>query len=235
MTSFRRLLGPAVAALHYPGIRRASRRSFAKVDRPSTPAPPLQRFEGVQLPSSGVGPGLHRRYRVDVAGTAMTPSALIAAFVADPNRFAPIEYATFGEIADPSEPAALEVGGDVMVRISGPFDAPVRVMKVAEDEVVLQTREGHLEAGQIRLAATREGSALRFEITSWSRSAGMDIHLLWWSGLAYELQTVTWTHVCRRAASVSGGRAGTVLVRTEALRGEDWSLLGEAADMTAQT
>ena len=123
----------------------------------------------------------------------------------------------------------LVVGDDVMVRISGPYDAPVRVVDIADDAIRLQTRTGHIEAGQIRFAARQVGDVLRFEINSWSRSAGLDIHLLWWSGLAYELQTVMWTHVCRRAAVVSGGRGGPVHVRTETLPEDDVRLLGEVA------
>ncbi len=170
---------------------------------------------------------MHRRYRIDIEGATMTPSQLIAALVANPNNFSPVEFATFGELGDPSDRCPLQVGDDVMVRLSGPYDAPIRVVELADDIVRLQTREGHIEAGQIQFAARMEGSTLRFDINSWARNAGIDIHILWWTGLAYELQTVMWTHVCRRAAAISGGRGGLVRVRTETIPGEDVALLGE--------
>ncbi len=227
LTAFRRVAGPFVAAGRYPFMRWISRRSYTELNAPSIPAPTLNVFDGVQLPSSGCGPGMHRRYRIDIEGATMTPSQLMAAFVANPNSFSPVEFATFGEIRDPSDTRPLAVGEDVMVRLSGPYDAPVRVVEIADDTVRLQTRDGHIEAGQIQFAARMEGSMLRFDINSWARNAGIDIHILWWTGLAYELQTIMWTHVCRRAAAVSGGQGGPVHVRTETISGEDVALLGE--------
>lgn len=230
-TALRRLAGPFVAAIHYPGIRRASTRSFEVVDVPSSIAPALTRFDGVQLPVDGNGPGLIRQYAITISRPQMTAAELIAAFAARPNDFAPTEYAVFEDPSGDGTDTTLTLDADVLVRLTGPYDAPVRVVDIDDSHVRLQTRSGHIEAGQIVFEAQQDDADVRFTITSWSRNAGPDVSVLWWSGLAYELQTIMWTHVCRRAASVAGGRASTVSVRTETLDGDDLDLLGIVATL----
>jgi hypothetical protein len=225
-TALRRLAGPFVAAVRYPGLRLASTRSFEVVDVPSSVAPALTQFDGVQLPVDGDGPGLVRRYAITISRPRMSAAQLIAAFADRPNDFAPTEYAVFEDPSGDGTDTALRLHSDVLVRITGPYDGPVRIVDVDDSHVRLQTRSGHIEAGQIVFQAQQDGADVQFTITSWSRNAGLDLSVLWWSGLAYELQTIMWTHVCRRAAVVAGGDASKVSIRTETLDGADLDLLG---------
>jgi hypothetical protein len=171
-------------------------------------------FAGRHQPlDAGVGPMLHRSYAVRIAGSAITPEALIDLVSSKLNEAAP-EMAVFRKTRGTS--VALRQGDEFIVRMPGPWDGPVRVVRRDESSFRLATLDGHLEAGEIEFRAVRDGDALRFEIESWAR-AGDRLSALLYNKmrLAKEIQLNMWTHFCVRAAALAGGRpCGGVTIRT---------------------
>jgi hypothetical protein len=107
-------------------------------------------------------------------------------------------------------------GDEFVVRMPGPWDGPVRVVRRDEASFRLATLDGHLEAGEIEFRAAPDGDALRFEIESWAR-AGDRLSALLYNKLrlAKEIQLNMWSHFCVRAAGLAGGRPqGGITIRT---------------------
>jgi hypothetical protein len=162
---------------------------------------------------AGVGPMLHRSYGVRIAGTRMSPSALIDLVSARLNQVSP-EMAVFWKTRGAQ--GSLRQGDEFVVRMPGPWDGPVRVVRRDEASFRLATLAGHLEAGEIEFRAEPEGDALHFEIESWAR-AGDRLSALLYNKLrlAKEVQLNMWSHFCLRAASLAGGRPqGGITIRT---------------------
>jgi hypothetical protein len=167
----------------------------------------------VQSLDAGVGPLLHRSYGVRIAGTSMTPSALIDLVSTRLNQASP-EMAVFRKTRGAQ--GTLRQGDEFVVRMPGPWDGPVRVVRRDAASFRLATLDGHLEAGEIEFRAVPDGDALRFEIESWAR-AGDRLSALLYNKLrlAKEIQLNMWSHFCVRAAGLAGGRPqGGVTIRT---------------------
>jgi hypothetical protein len=169
--------------------------------------------DGLQPLDAGVGPMLHRSYGVRIAGTTMTPSALIDLVSTRLNQASP-EMAVFRKTRGAQ--GALRRGDEFVIRMPGPWDGPVRVVRRDEACFRLATLAGHLEAGEIEFRAEPDGDALHFEIESWAR-AGDRLSALLYNKLrlAKEIQLNMWSHFCVRAASLAGGRPqGGITIRT---------------------
>jgi len=169
--------------------------------------------------AAGSGRMLHRTYAVRIAGSDMKPQALIDLVAGHLNQASP-EMAVFRKTRGaPDE--QLRPGEELVVRMPGPWDGPVRVVRREPDLFRLATLEGHLEAGEIEFRAARDGDMLSFQIESWARAGDKLADLLYNKlRLAKEIQLNMWSHVCLRAAAMSGGRArGGVTIRT---RWVDW-------------
>jgi len=171
-------------------------------------------FGGRHQPlDAGVGPMLHRSYMVRIAGSSMAPSALIDLVSAKLNQASP-EMAVFRKTR--GAPSALREGDEFIVRMPGPWDGPVRVVRREENSFRLATLDGHLEAGEIEFRAEPDGDAMRFEIESWAR-AGDRLSALLYNKLrlAKEIQLNMWSHFCLRTAGLAGGRPrGGITIRT---------------------
>jgi hypothetical protein len=160
---------------------------------------------GVQAPSEGAGPLLHRRYRARILEGGVTAAELIARLGADPNRVAPGALARFVKVK--GEDGRIAVGDEFVVRMPGPWDGPVRVVEATPTSFRFATLDGHLEAGQIEWRALDEDGDLLFGIESWARSGDrlsdlMHNHLR----MAKEVQLHMWTAVIERVARLVGGR-----------------------------
>jgi hypothetical protein len=173
----------------------------------SRPADRLQPLD------AGVGPMLHRSYGVRIAGTGMAPSALIDLLSARLNQASP-EMAVFRKTRGAQ--GTLREGDEFVVRMPGPWDGPVRVVRRDEASFRLATLDGHLEAGEIEFRAEPDGDALHFEIESWARAGDWLSALLYNKlRLAKEIQLNMWSHFCVRAARLAGGRPqGGITIRT---------------------
>ncbi len=154
----------------------------------------------------GVGPMLHRRYRVLVEGGSARAPDLIAAFGSEPNSGTPADVAIFLKTRGRS--GVPQVGDEFVVRMPGPWDGPVRVIAATPTSVRLATLRGHLEAGQIEFRARDvEAGLVEFEIESWARAADRLSHLLYNRvRLAKEIQLNLWLETCLGLAAFGGGR-----------------------------
>jgi uncharacterized protein (UPF0548 family) len=172
----------------------------------------------LQAPDDGVGPLFHRRYRVRIAGSALSPQELMGRFQRDPNAVAPTELARFHKIRGGDE--AAHVDDEYVVRMPGPWDGPVRTVAVTPTRLRLATLEGHLEAGQIEFRAERDG-ALTFTIESWARSATTLSNLLYHRlRMSKEVQLHMWTSLLERVVKLAGGRReGPLEIRTRRVEG----------------
>ncbi len=166
-----------------------------------------------QPAAAGVGPLLHRSYSVNIANTQMTPEELMDR-VADRLNQASPEMAMFRKTQGAD--GGLREGDELVVRMPGPWDGPVRVGHRDGTSFRLDTLEGHLEAGHIEFRAARAGDLLCFEIESWARAGDRLSNLMYNKlRLAKEIQLNMWTHFCIQAATVAGGRLrGGVTIRT---------------------
>jgi Domain of unknown function (DUF1990) len=169
--------------------------------------------DGRQGVDAGVGPMLHRSYAVRIAGSALSPAALIELVTGKLNRASP-EMAVFRKTRGAD--GALRLGDEFLVRMPGPWDGPVRVVHRDATSFRLATLDGHLEAGEIEFRASSAGDALGFEIESWARAGDRLADLLYNKlRLAKEIQLNMWSHFCVRTAALAGGRPqGGVTIRT---------------------
>jgi uncharacterized protein (UPF0548 family) len=176
--------------------------------------PPAVADDAVQRVADGVGPLLHRRYRVRIRGSSSTPEQLMRRFVSDLNAAVPSEVAFFRQLSGSEGPP--RVGDEYVVRMPGPWDGPVRVVRTDARSLRLATLRGHLEAGQIEFHTSCDGDALLFEIESWARAGDWLAHVAYnYLLLAKEIQLNMWTHCCLRACEMAGGRAdGGVSIAT---------------------
>jgi uncharacterized protein DUF1990 len=170
--------------------------------------PPLP--EGVadddlQPAADGVGPLFHRLYRARIRESRMTADEVIRRVGADPNRAAPTELARFLKVR--GEDGGLTVGDELVVRMPGPWDGPVRVAATTAHSFRLATLAGHLEAGQIEFRASELDGDLCFEIESWARSGDRVSNLLYdHLRMAKEVQLHMWTSFLEQVAKLAGGR-----------------------------
>ncbi len=161
--------------------------------------------DGLQLVADGWGPAFHRRYRVRITGARCSSEQLVTALREDPNRAAPTEFAHFERGDDAT--GWLRPGDELLVRMPGPWNGPVRVVHASPTSFRLATLDGHLEAGQIEFRAAPEDGRLVFEIESWARSGDRLSQLLYQRlRMAKEVQLHMWTSLLERVVELSGGR-----------------------------
>jgi uncharacterized protein (UPF0548 family) len=168
----------------------------------------LQRFD------DGTGPLIHRIYRTQIVGSALAPAQLMELIVADLDRMAPSEFATFQKVE--GEKGDFRPGDEYVVRMPGPWDGPVRVIAAAPTRFRLATLPGHLEAGQIEFRVRSDYRSLNFEIESWARSGDRLSDLLYTHlRISKEVQLHMWSSVLRQAAKLADGRLdGGIVITT---------------------
>jgi Domain of unknown function (DUF1990) len=173
----------------------------------------LERSE-IQTPDDGAGPMFHRRYRVRIRGSMLSPDELVQAVAADPDSVSPSEFATFRKL-DGAE-GGMRTNDEYVVRMAGPWDGPVRVAKRQGTMFRLTTLKGHLEAGQIEFRAYEEEGLVVFEIESWARSKDRLTDILYDRlRMSKEVQLHMWTSTLERIAKLSGGtRSGGIEIHT---------------------
>lgn len=212
-------IGIALVSWRYMWRTTPLHRSDETGGRADLPDPPWEEQEekergsGLQPLEAGVGPMLHRSYAVRIVHSAMSPSALIDMVAAKLNKASP-EMAVFRKTRGAEGP--LRAGDEFLVRMPGPWDGPVRVVRRDATSFRLATLDGHLEAGEIEFRAEPAGDALHFEIESWARAGDRLADLLYNKiRLAKEIQLNMWSHFCVRTAALAGGRPeGGITIRT---------------------
>jgi hypothetical protein len=185
-------------------LHRRERPGSAEQDAPP-PWPPGTDLIGVQQPRDGAGALLHRTYRSRIAGSHLGATALMARLQADPNVVAPGALARFHK--SEGDDGRMAVGDEFLIRMPGPWDGPVRCVRVDARSFRFATLDGHLEAGQIEWgAADLAPSEVEFRIESWAApgdrvSNALHHHLR----MAKEVQLHMWISVHERVAKLCGG------------------------------
>ena len=201
----------AVAALLWQRWFGETNEVEVRTPQPVKPETPLVEQEDhakhspLQLAQEGTGDLFNRRYRVEIDKPQLDAKAVMHRIYDDIDWFVPTELATFEKTKGSGEQFA--EGDEYMIHITGPWDGPVRTIKVEPMMFAFATLEGHLEAGEIHFRAADEGeNRLRFEIESWARSKDLLVDLAYdKAGLAKSAQTSMWVLFCRRVAEASGG------------------------------
>ena len=161
--------------------------------------------DDVQRIEDGVGPLFHRLYRARIRDARLSPEELISCLGADPNRSTPTALARFLKVRGAD--GRLAVGDELVVRMPGPWDGPVRVTSATPESFRFATLSGHLEAGQIEFRAMRTAEMLQFEIESWARSGDRLSNLLYHHlRMAKEVQLHMWASFLERVARLAQGR-----------------------------
>jgi hypothetical protein len=175
----------------------------------------------LQLPEHGVGPLFQRVYRARIRDATLSAADVIDRIETDPNCASPTELARFLKVG--GSEGRLRVDDELVVRMPGPWDGPVRVVSATPTALRLVTLTGHLEAGQIEFRARDEDGAIVFEIESWARSGDRLSNLLYHHlRMAKEVQLHMWSSFIEKAARVAGGRlAGGIEITTRKLEGAD--------------
>jgi hypothetical protein len=207
-TLTRRLPGMALATVRWARGTATVTRALVDCDG-RAPAPDADRAlpgdeRSLLRRSRGRGRTYRRLYAVLVDDPRVGPEELVRGLLHDPNRASPTEVAVFHAAS-----ADREVGAEMVVRMPGPWDAPVRVVERTPTSFRLATLRGHMEAGEIEFRASdAPGGRLLFEIESWTRSGDRLFDLLYDKvPVAREMQTHMWVEFCRAAVRRTGGHA----------------------------
>lgn len=165
----------------------------------------------IQGLADGVGPLHRRRYEVRVATTA-TPEQVLATLPEDLDTGTPDMYVRFLD-ADRHAPTRLVVGGELLARLTGPVDGPVRVVAAEPTRVALATLRGHAEAGEIHFSVEPDGHGhVLVAITSWARSSTPMVRWLYEHGGGRNVQAHVWTSLCLAIARRHGRPVGRVVL-----------------------
>jgi len=178
------------------------------------PLPADQFDERSQLLEHGSGALYHRTFTIALAEATLTAHELIDRLADNLNRGVPTEVTSVKPIRAPS--GRLRVGEELVVRMPGPYDGPVRVVHRDETSFRLATLRGHMEAGQIEFRAHDGDGVTRFQIEAWARPGDRLVRFLYsrlW--LASEIQLNMWVRFCLNVARIARARPETgVTIRT---------------------
>jgi hypothetical protein len=200
--------GVAVARylVHRVPMYRRNRRRIEEPEPPDfTRALPGDAAE-LQRPADGTGALYHRRYSVAYTDGRLDAADLIPTLLTNLNAASPVEFSHF-EPLRARDGERLGVGDELVVRLPGPWDGPVRIVDVDDTSFRLATLRGHMEAGEIEFRArTDEHGWTVFEIESWARSGDWMFRWLYDRlPVARELQLHMWSHFCERVVRIADG------------------------------
>ena len=203
-------VGTGLALVRYPFQRvptyRRDRVGDHHADRPDAdrdlPGDPAT----VQRAGDGVGPLYHRRYWIEMTDTELGPEELVARVAEDLNAITPTDMSRFESLGG-GRPEGLAVGDELVVRLPGPWEGPIRVIERTPTSFRFATLDGHMEAGEIEFrAGIEQRGFLRFEIESWARSATRQFRVLYdLVPIAREMQLQMWSRFCTAVADAAGG------------------------------
>jgi len=175
--------------------------------------------DAVQVPDDGVGSSYRRRYHLRLRGSRLGARELVDMVAGDPNLVCPTEVANFERNQESLEQAdGLQEGEELLVRVAGPWNGPVRVVERTPTSFRLQTLKGHMEAGQIEFRARdgEEDGCLVFEIESHARSGTKLFGALYDRGIGRRAQEHMWISFLDQVARQAGAEVvGGIHVETE--------------------
>lgn len=174
----------------------------------------------LQTVRDGVGPLHRRRFEVRIA-TDDAPADVVGGLVTGLDDGTPELFVRFVD-AHGRPLSHLRLGDELLARMTGPADGPVRVVEERPDGLRLATLDGHPEAGEIDFSVAQDGPGhLRFVVRSWARSATPAVRTLYERGGGKDVQAHVWTSLCLAV----GERHGRVVGRVQLLdRVDAWPL-----------
>ncbi len=179
----------------------------ANVGQQKLPAAALQGEKSIQYIRDGHGALFVRRYSVDIVKSALSIDELFALIATQIDDFSAGELAVFEKTVGAEN--KLVVGDEFLVRISGPWNGPVRVSEVNPHSFTFVTLEDHLEAGEIQFSLqprNDEPEVLQFRIQSVTRSKDAIVDVAYEKLKAAQIaQTSMWAFFCNKVVEISGG------------------------------
>jgi hypothetical protein len=154
-----------------------------------------------QPPEAGVGDLRHKRFWIDIDGSAFQARYLARRFRAHYERLLDVDAATPAGM-----PSSLEPGRPLILALPDGRQAQARVAAASDDEVLLVASEGHPLAGAVRFGFEDRGVQVRFAIDLWFRPATLAdaaIHAL----VGGRAQDGSWRRTAENVLKESGGRA----------------------------
>ena len=148
----------------------------------------------------GVGKLYHRIYETKFNISDDAFEKLLNKFFCDINYFSPQLIATFHPSCPKGE--SVKVGDDIDIRISGPWNGPVRVAHADRTKLTLVTLKGHLEAGKIQFEFIKgDNSQVTFRIESFARSKDHIVDFLYDKlPISRFMQREMWVAFCEKVA-----------------------------------
>jgi hypothetical protein len=152
----------------------------------------------------GVGPEIHRLYRASIQTPKLSAARLLEIIAADPNVIAPTEVLRFEKTH--GEPGRLDEGDEFLIRMAGPWNAPVKVTRRWNEGFRFAATRGHPQFGQVELRMRDDGDELAVEIQTRERAAGAMFLILQRMKLVQRMQSYTWGEMLQNTAQLAGGR-----------------------------
>ena len=152
----------------------------------------------------GVGPVVHRLFSASIRAPKLTADRLLAIISADPNVIAPSEVLRFEKVR--GEPGGLRETDELVIRMAGPWNGPVKVTRRWDEGFRLTATRGHPQLGQVEIRLRDDDSGIAMEIQTRERAAGISFHALQRIGLIRRMQCYTWAEMLENAAQLAGGR-----------------------------
>lgn len=147
--------------------------------------------------SDGYGPEYFRVYSIVIPADFEVSLKAMQELQININQFSPQVLATFEKVT--GDPHNLQKGDEFQIRITGPWNGPVRVIDVNQHSFGFVTLEGHMEAGEIHFAIKKiSDQETLFEIKSRARSRDALVDLIYDKiPIAKLAQTEMWTSFCK--------------------------------------
>jgi len=223
-TLFRWSLGLVLVSWRYLWLTTPLHRREEAGDVNDLPPPLPEHWvdERSQPLAHGAGPLFHRVFTVCIDEPTMTAQELISTLAVDLNQAVPSEVTSVDKQSDRCGPLA--VGDEMVVRMPGPWDGPIRVVDCTETSFRFATLDDHLEAGQIEFRARPRGRSLEFQIEAWARPCSPMVNLLYTHlRLAKEIQLNMWVRFCLATVDIARGRVrGGVTIHSRVVEEHHW-------------
>ena len=157
-----------------------------------------------QLPASGTGTLVRRRFWAEIEGATMTPEETIALVQRDFQNLVPEGAASVG--SEELSSKVLAPGATITLTLPLRGNVQIRVEEVTPRTITCVTLLGHPLAGVVRFLGETRGPRLRFEVQTIDRPANaIDGIAMATIGLA--MKRLTWARVVESVVERSGGVA----------------------------
>lgn len=179
---------------------------IVEIDAPGASAPPLATEDGdtaQRKREDGVGPVVHRLFSASIPAPKLPAERLLSIIAADPNVIAPSEVLRFEKVR--GERGRLREADELLIRMAGPWNGPVKVTRRWDEGFRLTATRGHPQLGQVEIRLRDQDGGIAMEIQTRERAAGLIFHALQRIGLIRRMQTYTWAEMLENAAQLSGG------------------------------